>query len=313
MNLTKPQRWDAPKKALQERGAKGVNFAEIPDGGNGMYAWAYRYVTKSDRNAYHSPGHPSLESIAQKNKQTEQATQSQRKKRIEKASKACSATADTPKGREGKQKKRLRNDEVADYCRQKEIKTLDELLADAETRRVNGDDTLSSYIISRPLKSISELLEVVWRMSKAVEKVKNLATPRMESLQSAFDSSCIADCNGLWFSSAVNVLERNNVNKYVYADAMRNLLEKGRGKDRNMYIIGPGNSGKTFLLKPLLLIYPETFSNPASSTFSWIGADEASIIMLNDYRWNNKKNGGNIEWGVFLNLLEGLECTYQRR
>ena len=139
--------------------------------------------------------------------------------------------------------------------------------------------------------------------------MKNLATPRMQALQSAFQSSCVKDCNGVWFSCAENVLHRNSVNKYVFADAIRNLLEKGRGKHRNIYIVGPGNSAKTFLLKPLLCIYPEHFSNPASSTFSWIGADQASLILLNDYRWHTKKNGGNIDWGVFLNLLEGSECN----
>ena len=70
--------------------------------------------------------------------------------------------------------------------------------------------------------------------------------------------------------------------------------------------MGPHTSGKTFLLRPLQKIYPQHFCNPAASSFGWIGADGASIIILNDYRWDTKMNGGNIEWGTLLNLLEGF-------
>ena len=67
----------------------------------------------------------------------------QRKKREEKAAKSSSSI--TPSGQESelaKIKGKLTNDEVADYIRKKEIKTFDELLADAETRRLDGDRSL---------------------------------------------------------------------------------------------------------------------------------------------------------------------------
>ena len=163
---------------------------------------------------------------------------------------------------------------------------------------------------SRPLKSVSELIDLAWMMKRAVAKVKNLATPRMEQSRVASNSPCLQNCNGLWLQCALDVLERNKINKYVYADAIRTALEKGRGKGRNVFLMGPGNTAKTFLLKPLMKVYPETFSNPAASTFCWMGAEEASVIILNHYRWNIKTKGGNIEWGSFLNLLEGLIAIY---
>ena len=146
-------------------------------------------------------------------------------------------------------------------------------------------------------------------MKRAVGKVRNLATPRMDQIRSFVGTSCVQNCNDLWLQCALDVLARNKVNKYVFADAIKTSLEKGRGKKRNVFLQGPANCGKTFLLKPLFEIYPETFANPAASSFGWMGAEEASIIILNDYRWDIKKYGGNIDWTSRLNLLEGLEVN----
>ena len=45
----------------------------------------------------------------------------------------------------------------------------------------------------------------------------------------------------------------------------------------------------------------KTFSNPASTTFAWLGAQEAEVVFLNDFRWSAQI----IPWHDFLMLLEG--------
>ena len=44
--------------------------------------------------------------------------------------------------------RKLGTEDVSDYCLKQSIKTLNELLADAETRRINGDDTQKSFVLS---------------------------------------------------------------------------------------------------------------------------------------------------------------------
>ena len=68
----------------------------------------------------------------------------------------------------------------------------------------------------------------------------------------------------------------------MFADAVRSLLDKGRGKYRNIMIVGPANCGKKFLLEPLKPIF-STFSNPATTTFAWLGIEDAEVILLNDF------------------------------
>jgi len=53
-------------------------------------------------------------------------------------------------------------------------------------------------------------------------------------------------------------------------------------------------------LKPLAEIY-NTFINPASGTFAWVGAESAEVVFLNDFRWSEKI----MPWSDLLNLLEG--------
>ena len=84
-----------------------------------------------------------------------------------------------------------------------------------------------------------------------------------------------------------------------FSTSVRDLLEKGRGKYRNMMIVGPANCGKTFLLQPLNVIY-STFCNPACTSFAWAGAEKAECIFLNDFRWSPQI----IQWRDFLLMLE---------
>ena len=65
-------------------------------------------------------------------------------------------------------------------------------------------------------------------------------------------------------------------------------------------IAGVANCGKTFLLNLLNKIF-NTFSNPASTSFAWVGAEKAECIFLNDFRWSPSV----IQCHDFLLLLEG--------
>ena len=96
------------------------------------------------------------------------------------------------------------------------------------------------------------------------------------------------------------ILRNNKINAYVFAEAIRTLLELGRGKNRNILLVGPANCGKTFLLNPFTEIY-DTFLNPSSSKYAFVGAESKELMFLNDLRWSQET----IPWQEFLNLLEG--------
>ena len=103
-----------------------------------------------------------------------------------------------------------------------------------------------------------------------------------------------------WCESARQVLQLNSISPFVFADAMRDLLEHGRGKFWNVLIVGPANFGKTFLLKPLEIIF-QAFTNPANNKYALVAEGQAEMIVLQDFRWSSEL----ICWKDLKLFLEG--------
>ena len=98
------------------------------------------------------------------------------------------------------------------------------------------------------------------------------------------------------------MLHKNAIHPVVFASALQKLLLEGRGKYRNILITGPANCDNTFILSPVSKVFKDTLISPSSTKYARIGADEAEIIFLNDYRYNPEQ----ISWSDLLHLLEGV-------
>ena len=60
----------------------------------------------------------------------------------------------------------------------------------------------------------------------------------MQLLHEAREGNCVEGCNGLWLQLGKEVLENNGIILKSFQQAVINLLTKGRGKYRNIMIIG---------------------------------------------------------------------------
>ena len=60
---------------------------------------------------------------------------------------------------------------------------------------------------------------------------------------------------------------QNEIHPFIFAAAVRELLKKGRGKFRNIFIHEPANTAKSFMLKPLEDIF-KVFCNPANDKYA---------------------------------------------
>ena len=109
----------------------------------------------------------------------------------------------------------------------------------------------------------------------------------MQGLGKARLNSFADDCDMEWYICSRDILQKNSINSYVYADTIRDLLIHGRGKFRNVMITGPTNCGKDFMLKPLEITY-HAFSNPANDKYAWVGGNNAEVIALQDFRWSSE-------------------------
>ena len=149
-------------------------------------------------------------------------------------------------------------------------------MAFAKCRFDAGDKRLYEFVLNRGDKKLNDLIHLVWEIN----------------------IQCI--CNGQWLDCALDILDRNAIDRVVFADAIVKLLVLGRGKGQNVYITGPANRGKTFILDPLRVTF-NTFLSPATCSYAWLRVEDKEVIFLNDFRWSHLM----LPWSDMLLLLEG--------
>ena len=243
------------------------------------YYSAYQYVTKSDPYFCTSPGHSNLTDAGPP--RPSQCIKAYRESSRKRAAERSTAKSTNSKSRK---KEKLNNDEVYQILVDQDLKTVDELYAYAARQAKEGKRDLHSFILGRRRKSIEELIENTWHLKEAEVQVERAARTRMSILREAFHGACVSGCNRLWYQSAVEVLESNYFHPVRFGSSVRELLQKGCGKFRNLMFIGPANCGKTFLLQPLVSIF-KCFINPSNDKYAWVGAEKSEIIFMNDFRW----------------------------
>ena len=168
---------------------------------------------------------------------------------------------------------------------EKNVKSLVELQALAHQQKKEGKTDLVKFLVNTMPRAVEDILNIAWEFENAAEKLARSKKTPLELLQEVKEKECTEGCGGLWKNCAEEILANNQVPPQVFRDAVSDLPIKGRGKYRNIMINGNANCGKTFLLNPLTLIF-NTFFNPASGSFAWVGVQNAERIFLNDFRWS---------------------------
>ena len=278
LKLSKRMRWSRVRQFLESHNEIRVNFSDH----HTTYYSAYKYVTKEDNDFLESKDHPELRDPPT----TEKAITAKKKRVVGKAS--------------NKKDKRYTTYDVVEVIRQSKVTTRLELINLAMSQKEHGKTKLAEFIANRGAKVVNEALELAREFNEAPERVARQKKSRIQILSEAYQSSCIPGCNGEWLICAFDVLQRNEIPLLSFCKAVYRVLECGRGKYRNIYVYGPANTGKTFIISPLKVLY-KAFINPATGTFAWVGAENAEVVILNDFRWHPSI----IAWGDFLQLLEG--------
>ena len=133
--------------------------------------------------------------------------------------------------------------EVSEFIVENSIRNKTQLLAQANLQKEAGKKDLANFLLARSSKHISDLLENTWEMESASEELMKHDQPRMEVVSNHAMRSCTEQCDGVWFRLAKELLENNNINVKVFSCALRELFQYGRGKYRNIFIVGPANCG----------------------------------------------------------------------
>ena len=285
IKLDRQKRWLRVRQRIMRVYGINLNFSND----HAQYFNAWQYVTKEDIDYLESDRHPDLSAGFVPRTAT--------------ASNARRSTASSlpVEGAPINKRRRFDSLDLADVIIARNIKTKKDLLKIANEQRRQGKRDLPLYILNN-IERCVKLISTTWEMENVRAEEERESKTRIQILRECLEKECVPGCEGLWLRLALQTLQRNGIGVGVFSSAVLNSLQLGRGKHRNILIVGTGNCAKSFLLTPLEKVY-RCFTNPAHNNFAWTGAESAEVIFLNDIRYSDKL----IPWSNFLQLLEGAE------
>jgi hypothetical protein len=308
VKLTGTKKWNGVKKSIYESHKIVLNFGTDVAG----YLKAFRYVNKEDTDVYLSQNHPKdlINAASPKtskcmagNKNRRRSSSSSITSPVLSTHQSSSSTstssgeASSTPAKPPPKSPRLSLVNVSDMIFSNKVKTLNQLYVLAQERKDAQQTDLANFVLAKDDKQLTELIRKTYLLKEAKNLVEREELSRFDVLSKAAEKDCP---DGEWLECAKEVLALNNIHPLIFATAIRDLLLQGRGKYRNLFIIGEANCAKTFMLKPLETIY-KCFLNPAKDKYAWVGVEESEVILLQDYRWDPET----IAWKNFLLLLEG--------
>ena len=146
---------------------------------------------------------------------------------------------------------------------------------------------LAGFIANQGSKAVNEPIQLAKDFAEAETSLNRFKKTHIKLLEDKLTRECTEGCEGRWCTAAEELLQRHEIEQRSFCNAIYSAPEKCRGKYHNVYIHGPANCGKPFIVSPLKVIY-QVFSNPATGSFAWIAAEEAEIIYLNNFQWHPK-------------------------
>ena len=187
---------------------------------------------------------------------------------------------------------------VSEFLVENQLTNSTQLFAKANEQKQAGKTDLANFVLSRSSKALNDLTENTWKMEGAVEKVTRSNVTRIETIREGIQAECLENCNGMVENGWANVKEQQ-ATTFAFAETLRTLIIKGRGKHRNVMVTGPANRGKTFLFRPMEKLF-KVFCNPAENKYAWVEVVDAEVTFLKDFRWCKEM----ICWKEMLLLLE---------
>ena len=121
------------------------------------------------------------------------------------------------------------------------------------------------FCIEESSKTLVDFIGTVWDVENIEKVIERRKSSRMEILMSAHGTSCV--CEGEWMQCSVELFEKSRIEREEFSTAIKELLDKGRVKGRDILLTRPANCGKTFLLNPLTKIF-DAFCNPTTGSFA---------------------------------------------
>ena len=178
------------------------------------------------------------------------------------------------------------------------LKSEDDLLKFNTELMQKKEYGLSKYIGSH--RDIEGELRYAWKCING-EPATEDPRHRLDFLVAAASLPCV--CNDKMVASLIASLSRNSISEFRFCYAILFALYRGAKKTRNIFIIGPSNSGKSEMIGCLEEIYSDfCFLAPVPHvSYPLVELLNKKVAVFQDFRWPCHP----LTWSVLLNLFEG--------
>ena len=150
-----------------------------------------------------------------------------------------------------------------DICRANEVDTEPAAWALAEKLEETGDRGLMAYLFDN---DVGAVLAKVRLASEAKEITRRAGLSRMQILREVLEKGkCTCEAPGRCFELMKDILHKNSFDGEFQRDVVGTLVQ-GRKKMRNLCLVGGTNCAKSFLYKPLTLIF-KTYTRPDGGSY----------------------------------------------
>ena len=199
--------------------------------------------------------------------------------------------------RGGRRQTKLTPMQAYDLCVEKSVIDVPKAFAVAKAMERQGDRGFLAFLLD--CRDIGAFVGKVVVAQECEDIARREALGRVGLLREAAAAECTCPESSLWLRLARDTLQRNFLDG-PFQKHIADALAYGRAKKRNVFLLGPTNAGKSFLIKPLTLLF-RTYSIPDSGSYQLEMILDKEVIYLNDFTWDERW----LKWQFLKTFLEG--------
>jgi hypothetical protein len=193
-----------------------------------------------------------------------------------------------------------------DVCKENDINSEEDAWALAARLEGKGEKGVMAYLLE--CKDVGAAIERVQKAKGASSKTARSKMTRLQILEAAaleMDCTCTlgeGGEDGLWHKLAKDMLQKNELDG-PFQNALYRTLHLGRAKKTNLFLVGGSDCGKSFVLKPLSLIF-RTYTKPDSGSYQLSSIVNKELVFLNDFEFDADVGKTFMSWQYLKNFFE---------
>ena len=197
-------------------------------------------------------------------------------------------------------KVKMTNHSFLDVCREHHIRTEEQTWALATDMEEKGDKALMTFLMEN---GVGILLDRPVKAMDAKETLRRSKMTRLEILQEYADTkACTCPTPGACYVMLKDALAKNNVDG-PFQKKIVAILRTGRAKMMNLCVVGGSNMAKSFVLKPLFVVF-KAYTRPEGGNYQLEKLIGKEMVFLNDFEYDDSAKKW-APWQYLKNLLEG--------